>query len=326
MTDQMHDKLRLPGKITARPVILFALVVFLAGATAAAAGGTGITTFVRNQPFNGTTLRQGDQFFLELKPLLRSLELGASVQGDNLVIAPGQRINLPPAAQMPSTFTCKGRSDTLSHFVSGEAYLVDIYDFTQLLGLTYKFNNLSRILDIYAPPNPVPAVSGSTPGSQSFTLSGASTTQAAGATTQSGAGGTTQAAGQANPPAPDTGPTNYESLFTFRNVTVAYDYVYNYSNYFYSPWGGGFGPFTDSYYGSRQSTGGHLTGKLFNDYHRTAVDIQVLGSTSDGSTMFTIPISPPGDDMPFNSPTFNTNWTGPQDPVIKLKILNLRWQ
>jgi len=305
-----------PSGIHLLTVSLVALLVLMGmiPGPEAAASGVEISVYVRNQPFNGQVVRHGDQFFLELEPLLRSLNLGAAVEDDGLAIVPGQPIALPEASAMPEHFIYRNRTDNPSHVQNGTAYLVDVYDFTQLLGLTYRFNALSRILDIYAPPHPPPVVvSPSTPSTSPST---------GGTTTGTGAGGVG-----------DDGPTNYDYVFTFRNVSVAYDWAYDnpgyYSlpGYYGNPWNISPGPYINPWYGGmRRFSGGHVTGQLFNDYHRTATDIQVQVTTSDSSTVFTIPRAAAGDNTPFSSPNFMSSWSGPIDPRVELKIIKARWE
>lgn len=257
-----------------------------------------LSVFVKNQPFTGVSTLQAGHLFLELGPLLRGLGMGCAVDGGVLVIQAGQPANLPAAGSVPTTFSYAGKSLEPVFVVPNGVYCVELYDITQLLGVTYQYNRLSGILDVYtAPVVPAPITTATTVPAPT---------------------------GSWNQNDNATGPGNYDQYFTFRDLQVQYDWDYS----------GGYGGYYPLYppsavpyaydTGYRRFRGGHVTGSLLNDYWKTARNIQVEVSAGGTTSSFTIPLATPGDYTGFSSPNFVTGY----DVMIgapRLRVTSVEW-
>lgn len=131
---------------------------------------------------------------------------------------------------------------------------------------------------------------------------------------------------------PDNGPTNYEYYLTFHTLAPQYYYDYGIPDLsICSICFGGRGRYVRPV-GYRRFAGGYYSGYVRNGYSRPARNIEVqlmvtsgVSSAPVGTSIFTIPLAMPGDDTPFNSPTFIFSDPGPSIQNYKLRILKVEW-
>lgn len=113
-----------------------------------------VAIYVRNQPYHGEFIKEGTDFYLDLRPLFQQVGLGCDVSNNQLLIQYDTAINLPAAGEMPTVFSYRDKTMSPAFRIQDGIYLARLSDVAKLLVLNYHFNDSTGILDImFGPPS-----------------------------------------------------------------------------------------------------------------------------------------------------------------------------
>ncbi|MHB2019549.1 MAG: hypothetical protein ACYCW6_21605 [Candidatus Xenobia bacterium] len=170
---------RLAGMLAA---VVLASVLVILNTPARSAQNT--IVYVRNQPYQGTTLQQNGDIYLSLAGLLKALRFGWQVSGNTLTILPQGRPGV--ALKAPRyTYVYRGKTVSIPTIDQGSEPWVSLKGAAQALGAGYQYNSDLGIAEVYfvsaAPPEAAasPSASASASASTAVTTSSASPAAAA---------------------------------------------------------------------------------------------------------------------------------------------------